>query len=123
MQKNPFTISITRDLACVALEMACDQQTPPGFEAQVSPKFFLHAKELSMTFKRLLAFYEEKNIGTKALLTRRIDQELWLWYQLCQNDLMVLLSEGPSGSLEDFSAAIKSIVMAKKIQILLENAQ
>jgi hypothetical protein len=113
-QENPFTISIPIQTLCVAFELACEKTMSADFIEKMPAKFISCVTELSATFKKLLAFYVEKNVGPKELLMKRIDQELWLWEQLVLENKMALLTHGPAVSLNEFSCGIKNIALAKR---------
>ena len=110
-EKNPFTGSINKNLACLSFDIAQDLPAQPGFEESLPKKFLECACTLSATLKKLFTFYEEKNVGPKDLLHKRINEELFVLHEMINNNAMAALSHGPSDSLEEFSSATKSFYM------------
>jgi hypothetical protein len=112
IQRNPFNATIDISLALQSVDMACYNNL---FSHDVDrPKKFLScAEELSTKVKNMITFYEEKNVGARDLLIERLVQEIAIVRELIENDA-VLLSHGPSASLEAFTAAVKGFLFIEK---------
>jgi len=109
--KDPFTGSINKDLACLSFDIALDLPAEPGFEESLPKNFLECARTLGATLKQLFTFYEEKKVGPKDLLHKRTIEELFVWHEMINNNAMAVLSHGPSDSLEEFSCAAKRFYM------------
>lgn len=101
---SPFSGSIDMNLACIGFDMAQGKIIPK--DLHLPEKFLACAQTLSTTLKKLLDFYIEKNVGTKELLCKRIDEEIWLWTTLIREHKIAVLPHGPSANFEDFSKAV-----------------
>ncbi len=106
IKKDPFTTTLSIDLAILATEMACLPSLDCDSTKFFSQEFINYANKLSENIKQLICFYEKQNMGTKILLNKRLAQEVWLFRQFLMTGQQALLSYGPSASLEEFSKAI-----------------
>jgi hypothetical protein len=106
IKKNPFTAGLYIDPVVIAIEMACLKSLECDPAKFYSPQFIDCAKQLSEKIKQMICFYEKENMGTTALLNKRLAQEIWLIRNLMSSNDKALLTYGPSASLEEFSKAI-----------------
>jgi len=106
IKKNPFTAGPYIDPVIIAIEMACLKSLECDPAKFYSPQFIDCASKFSTIIKKMICFYEKENMGTKALLNKRLAQEIWLLRNLMSSNDKALLTCGPSASLEEFSKAI-----------------
>ena len=110
IKEDPFTANLRAELAVIATEMACLPSLACDVTKFFSQNFINCASKLSEAIKKLICFYEKENMGTKSLLNKRLAQEVWLYRHLLSSGNKVLLSHGPSASLEEFSKAIACFI-------------
>lgn len=111
MKLDPFTAVIDANLLYISAQLACGKRLPNPTD--LPNNFIAYTQKLSRIFENIITIYSEKKIGTKDQWKKRVEQELWLWKQLEENDYIAFLSHGPTASFEDFSAAIDNLLVAK----------
>jgi len=109
-QRNPFTAGLFIRLVILAFELACRDSLECNPAQFYSSQFIDCASKFSKKIKEMICFYEKENMGTKALLNNRLDEEVKLFKHLICTEEKVLLASGPTASLEKFSKAIASFL-------------